>query len=288
MSVPSWLTRILDHYQVPYEMHHHPPVHSASHLAHAEHISGCWVAKPVFLMAGTQLITVVVPANARVEPARVQEVLGARDLRFASEVEIVARFKGCQPGTVPPLRLRADQTLLMDRSLAHLHTITFAAGTSEDAVTLRFRDWYRMVRPGVGRFIQATGTNGHVRPAPQVLVVEDESDTNDLLCRLLEREGFTCRGAQDGSRALVMAQEMRPAAILLDLMLPDMSGFEVYERLRRNGPIKAPPVVVVTALDDDAARQRGRQLGAEAYLIKPFTPEVLVREVHGVMADAGD
>jgi CheY-like chemotaxis protein len=286
MSVPLWLARIFDHCKVPYEVHRHVPVHSASHLAHAEHVSGRWVAKPVFLMADNRLVTVVLPANARVDLARVQEILGARELRFAAEAEIAGRFKGCQPGAVPPLRLRADQVLLMDRSLAHLHDITFAAGTNEDCVTMRFRDWYRMVRPGVGRFAQEVEANGHATKPPTVLVVEDESDTNDLLCRLLERIGYAPRGAEDGGRALLMARELRPSAILLDLMLPDMSGFEVYERLRRSGPIKPPPVVVVTALDDEAARQRGRQLGAEAYLVKPFTPEVLVRELQGIMADA--
>jgi CheY-like chemotaxis protein/prolyl-tRNA editing enzyme YbaK/EbsC (Cys-tRNA(Pro) deacylase) len=286
MSVPQWLTRILDHYQVPYQAHQHPPVYSASHLAHAEHVTGRRVAKPVFLTASKQLITVVIAANARLDPARVEQVLGVRDLRLMTEPEIVARFKGSQAGAVPPLRLRSDQVVLMDRSLARLNTITFAAGTTQDAVTMRFRDWYRMVRPGVGRFIQEPQPNGHGNEPPAVLIVEDERDTNDLLCRLLERAGYSCRGVADGSHALVLAREMRPAAILLDLMLPDMSGFEVYERLRHSGPIKATPVVVVTALDDEAARQRGRALGAEAYLTKPFTPEMLVRELQGIMADA--
>jgi Ala-tRNA(Pro) deacylase len=286
MPAPLWLARLLDHYQVPYRYHEHPPVHSAMHLAHAEHVPGGLVAKPVFLVAGRRLITVVLPASARVDVGRVQEVVGAADLRLASEAEIVARFKGCEPGAVPPLQLRADQILLMDRSLAHFSTITFAAGTSAGAVTMRFRDWYRMVRPGVGRFAQGQRANGHAPAPPTVLVVEDERDTNDLLCRLLEREGFACRGAEDGGRALAMARELRPTAILLDLMLPDMSGFEVYERLLQSGPLKAPPVVVVTALDDEAARQRGRQLGAEAYLTKPFAPDVLLRELQGIMADA--
>jgi CheY-like chemotaxis protein/prolyl-tRNA editing enzyme YbaK/EbsC (Cys-tRNA(Pro) deacylase) len=286
MSAPHWLARILDHYQVPYQYHEHPPVYSAAHLAHAEHVPGGQVAKPVFLVAGKLLITVVLPANARVDLPRVQQVVGAADLQLASEAEITARFKGCQPGAVPPLRLRGDQIILMDRSLAHFSTMTFAAGTNDGAVCVRFRDWYRMVRPGVGRFAESTEQNGKAQTAATVLVVEDEHDTNDLLCRLLEREGFACRAAEDGGRALAMARELRPAAILLDLMLPDMSGYDMVERLRQTGPLKAPPVVVVTALDDDAARQRGQQLGAEAYFTKPFKPDVLLRELQGILADA--
>jgi two-component system OmpR family response regulator len=103
---------------------------------------------------------------------------------------------------------------------------------------------------------------------------------------LLERGGFTCRGVEDGSHALAAARELKPAAIVLDLMLPDMSGFEVVEQLRRTGPLKSAPLVVVSALDNDEARQRGQQLGADAYLTKPFSAEVLLREVQEVMADA--
>jgi CheY-like chemotaxis protein/prolyl-tRNA editing enzyme YbaK/EbsC (Cys-tRNA(Pro) deacylase) len=284
MSVPSWLTRILHYYNVPFEVHQHPPVKSASHLAHAEHVSGRWVAKPVFLIAGRQLITVVVPANSRVDLGRVQAVLGKSDLRMATEEEIAVRFKGCAPGALPPLRLRSDQVFLMDRALAHLHDITFAAGTYEDAISMRFRDWYRMVHPGVGHFVLDQG-NGQAHQAPTVLIVEDESDTNKLLCQVLERGGYACRAAEDGSHAVSMAREVKPAAILLDIMLPDISGFEVVQRLRQSGPLKPPPVVVVTALDDDSARKRVEDLGADAYLTKPFTADALLKEVQNVMAD---
>jgi CheY-like chemotaxis protein/prolyl-tRNA editing enzyme YbaK/EbsC (Cys-tRNA(Pro) deacylase) len=285
MSVPVWLTQILHHYNVPFEVHQHPPVVSASHLAHAEHVSGRWVAKPVFFLSGKQLIMVVVPANARVDVSRVQEVVGKYNLHLACEAEIGARFKGCAPGAVPPLRLRADEVILMDRALAHFHDITFAAGTYEDAISMRFRDWYRMVHPGVGRFVEEQG-NGHADRPPMVLVVEDERTTNGLLCRVLERGGFTCQAAEDGSRAVSLAREVNPAAIVLDIMLPGMSGFEVVQRLRQTGPLKPPPVVVVTGLDDDSARKRIEELGADAYLTKPFSAEALLKEVHDAMEDA--
>src|SRR5262249_33254234 len=140
MSVPRWLTRIFHHYAVPYQEHHHLPVFSASHLARAEHVSGHRVAKPVFLAFGKRPVTVVLPASGRLDLERVRAVTGPGELRFASEAEITAWFKGCQPGGVPPLRLRSDQVLLMDRSLAHFGHLVFAAGTCEDAVALRFRD----------------------------------------------------------------------------------------------------------------------------------------------------
>ena len=282
MSVPRWLERIFAHYQTPYQVHQHLPVHSANQLAHAEHTSGHRVAKPVFFVAGNRPLTVVVPASAQVDPNRVAAVLGLNDLRLASEDEIAGWFKGCSAGCVPPIRIRSDQVLFMDRSLANLGTILFSAGTSEVAVSMPFRAWYRMVRPGVGRFAR----NSHNGKRPMVLVVEDEAATNQLLCQILEKKGYACRGAEDGQSALDLAAELRPAAILLDLMLPDMSGYEMYERLRREGPMRLPPAVIVTALEDEAVRRRGFELGADAYLTKPFYPAMLMEELDNVLADA--
>src|SRR6266852_6207102 len=220
MGTPRWLKQILNHYGVPYEEHHHPPVYSAQELAEAEHTSGWRVAKTVFLADRGRPVGVVLPASARLDLTRVQSVLGIPDLRLAIEAEITAWFKGCEAGAVPPLQLRGDERILMDRSLAHLGRILFPASTCEDAIAVRFRDWYRAVRPGVGRFaLPRPGANGAGAP-PTVLVVEDESATNDLLCQLLERAGYTCRGVEEGSRAIALAPEMRPSAILLDLMLP--------------------------------------------------------------------
>jgi len=286
MAVPCWLRQILDRYGISYEVHQHPPVFSASHLAQIEHISGYRVAKTVFLAVNGHPVAVVLPACARLDSQRVRDVVGNANLDFATEDQIASWFKGCQPGAVPPLRLRGDERILMDRSLAHLGQLLFPAGTSEDAVIVRFRDWYRAVRPGVGRF--ALPVNGEATPhgSPTILVVEDESDTNRLLCRLMEREGYACQGVEEGQQAVQMAAKVRPSAILLDLMLPDISGFEVCERLRQAGPLKRIPVVMVTALDDEASRQRGSQLGADAYLTKPFHPDDLIAEMHTLLADA--
>jgi CheY-like chemotaxis protein len=70
------------------------------------------------------------------------------------------------------------------------------------------------------------------------------------------------------------------------LMLPDMSGYEMYERLRREGPLRLPPAVIVTALEDEAVRRRGFELGADAYLTKPYFPAMLMEELDSVLADA--
>jgi len=286
MALSRCLKSILDHYGIPYEVRHHAPTPTAAHLAEAEHVSGYRVAKTVFLSSRDRPVAVVLPSCQRLDLDRVKGVLGDEDVRLATEPEIAGWFRGCEPGAVPPLRLRSDLVLLMDRGLAHLGEIVFPAGSLEEAVVVRFRDWYRAVRPGVGHFTVATnGRFDHVEP-PTVLVVEDEPETNRLLCRLLERRGFACRGVEQGGEALTAAREMRPSALLLDLMLPDMTGFDVYERLRKAGPFKRIPVIIVTALDDDASRQRGEKMGADAYLTKPFMPDTLVTELREVLADA--
>lgn len=152
MSVPHWLRRLLAYHGVPYREHTHAPVFSASHLAHIEHITGRRVAKVVFLNARNHPVMVVLPAVARLDIERVRSVLGDPELRLATEAEITGWFKGCEPGCVPPVRLRSDLRILLDRGLAHLGEIILPGGAPDVSIEVRFRDWYRAVRPGVGRF----------------------------------------------------------------------------------------------------------------------------------------
>lgn len=283
MSAPRWLKRILDYHHIPYEEHRHPPVYSASHLAHVEHITGRRVAKVVLVNAASHPVMVVLPAVARLDLERVRTVLAEPELRLATEAEIVGWFKGCEPGCLPPLRLRSDLRILMDRELAHLGHIVMPGGAADVSIVVRFRDWYRAVRPGVGCF--AANRPSHAARAP-VLIVEDEVETNQLLCQLLQREGVVCRGVEEGGQALVAATQTPPSAILLDLMLPDMSGLEMVQRLRREGSLKRIPWMVLTALDDEDSRRRVQELGADAYLTKPLQPQALVAEVRELLIDA--
>src|SRR5207247_1912198 len=126
-------------------------------------MSGYRVAKTVYLLAENKPVAVVLPWSARLDLARVQSVLGGAELRIATEDDIAGWFKGCPPGAVPPLRLLTDESILMDRSLACLNKIAFAAGSYTDAVAVRFRDWWRMVQPGVGRFTAGNGKSHNGR-----------------------------------------------------------------------------------------------------------------------------
>jgi DNA-binding response OmpR family regulator len=142
------------------------------------------------------------------------------------------------------------------------------------------------VHPGVGHFARGFAAARTSATEGPILIVEDEADTNKLLCQLLQREGVNCQGVEEGRKALEAATQTRPAAILLDLMLPDMSGWELVQQLRRQGSLKRIPWIVLTALDDEASRQRVNELGADGYLTKPLEPQVLVDEVRELLADA--
>ncbi len=117
----------------------------------------------------------------------------------------------------------------------------------------------------------------------RVLVVDDEPDVL-LLCRLnLQQEGHDLMEASDGAGALRLARDERPDAIVLDLMMPRMNGYEVLEALGRDAGTSTIPVLVLTAKSLRADRERSRELGAAAFLTKPFLPSELCDLVRSLL-----
>jgi two-component system, OmpR family, phosphate regulon response regulator OmpR len=121
--------------------------------------------------------------------------------------------------------------------------------------------------------------------ADDVLVVEDDPEINELVGAYAQLAGFEYRRALTGSDALSEIGRRAPALIVLDVMLPDLDGFEVCRQLKQNGsaPGARVPVIFLTAMDNDAARRKGMECGAVEYLIKPFDPDRLMEslERHG-------
>ena len=113
-----------------------------------------------------------------------------------------------------------------------------------------------------------------------VLVVDDERDTNDILASLVQARGFEPIQVFSGAEALAAVAEQKPDLILLDLMLPDIDGFELCDRLKRARETNLIPIVMVTALQDAHHRAAGVRVGANGYLTKPFTPAAALRD-HG-------
>jgi DNA-binding response OmpR family regulator len=115
---------------------------------------------------------------------------------------------------------------------------------------------------------------------PKVLLVEDDVDVVRVVKAYLEREGFTVKVESDGDSGLRSALAEPPALIVLDWMLPRLSGLDVLRSLRRTA---ATPVILLTARNDEMDRVIGLELGADDYVVKPFSPRELVARVRAVL-----
>lgn len=115
-----------------------------------------------------------------------------------------------------------------------------------------------------------------------VLIVDDEEAILTMLRYNLEKEGYKVYSAMDGEEALTMIQEKRPDIIVLDWMLPSVSGIEVCERLRANPETKGIPVIMLSARGEESDRVRGLDVGADDYMIKPFSPSELAARIRAV------
>jgi two-component system KDP operon response regulator KdpE len=115
---------------------------------------------------------------------------------------------------------------------------------------------------------------------PLILAVDDEAGILRLIRLELSSQGFRVIVAGDGEEALRLAEQQRPDIVILDIVMPDMSGLEVMRRLRER---MAVPVILLTAKDHDEDKVRGLELGADDYLVKPFNPEELSARVRAVL-----
>ncbi len=115
----------------------------------------------------------------------------------------------------------------------------------------------------------------------RILVVDDERNIVELVATALRYEGFEVRTAIDGMQALAAVRDAAPDLVVLDVMLPDVGGFELQARIRADG--QQVPVLFLTARDAVEDRVRGLTLGADDYMTKPFSLEELVARVHAVL-----
>lgn len=120
-------------------------------------------------------------------------------------------------------------------------------------------------------------------PNPRILVVDDEPDIVALVAYHLAKEGYRVATAATGTEALTTARRERPALIVLDLMLPGLSGFEVLEQLRADAATSGIAVLMLTARREEPDRIKGLSLGADDYLTKPFSPQELVLRVRAIL-----
>ena len=120
-----------------------------------------------------------------------------------------------------------------------------------------------------------------VSTAPTILVVDDERNIVELVRLYLRSEGYQVEVAYDGREALEKASTLHPDLVVLDVMMPELDGYEVTRRLRQDGG--KTPVIMLTAKGEDADKVEGLELGADDYLAKPFNPRELVARVRAVL-----
>lgn len=114
---------------------------------------------------------------------------------------------------------------------------------------------------------------------PKILVVDDEATIRLLIRASLEGAGHCLLEAADGASALQMARSRRPDLILLDIALPRLSGLEVCRRLKADPATAATPILVLTGFAQQAERQAAEEVGAQAFIAKPFSPAALLAQV---------
>jgi len=118
---------------------------------------------------------------------------------------------------------------------------------------------------------------------PVVLIVEDDPDLGGSIVEYLSEEGFDARQARDGDQAMRLIDDLHPAVVVLDLMMPRRDGFSVLRELRADGRIAKLPVIVVTAIFGLSERLYATELGAADYLTKPFELSDLVTRVRALL-----
>ena len=149
MATATWVRDELEEHGIAYEELHHPEAYTAQTLAQREHVSGHRVAKVVCVIMDGEPVELVIPASRRVNLDRAREVLGARDLRLATEDELQQYFTGCETGAIPALRHWQGIDVVMDGCLHLDGDILIQGGTHRDAIRMRFDDWFEMVQPRV-------------------------------------------------------------------------------------------------------------------------------------------
>ncbi|RPJ62493.1 MAG: DNA-binding response regulator [Acidobacteria bacterium] len=116
-----------------------------------------------------------------------------------------------------------------------------------------------------------------------ILIIEDDRDIVELLSHNLAREGFDVHEARDGETGLALARRHKPSLILLDLMLPGIQGLEVCRQLKQREDSRVTPLIIVTAKGDESDVVVGLELGADDYLVKPFSIKELIARVRAVL-----
>ena len=121
----------------------------------------------------------------------------------------------------------------------------------------------------------------------KILIAEDETDIRDLIAFTLQYAGYEVQSARDGQEAVELARAEPPDLVLLDVRMPRMTGYDVCRALKADPALKQAPVVFLSAKGQDAEIRAGLDAGADAYLLKPFSPAELTEEIKSILSRYG-
>lgn len=120
---------------------------------------------------------------------------------------------------------------------------------------------------------------------PLIVCIEDEREMIELVKLILSRKGYQVHGAEGGQAGLDMVRNLRPHLVLLDLMMPDMDGWEVYQQMRADDSLKDIPVIIITAKAQSIDKILGLHIAkVNDYITKPFAPSELIQSIESVLA----
>jgi Ala-tRNA(Pro) deacylase len=152
MATQAWVKQLLTQRGVPYQECHHPDAFTAQEVAQKEHISGHRVAKVVVVIADGRPVELVLPASRRVAFDQLRRVLGVQEVRLATEAEMANYFPDAEVGAMPALDHWKGVEVLMDSTMQIQGDILLQGGTHQDAVRVRFTDWFQAIHPRVDSF----------------------------------------------------------------------------------------------------------------------------------------
>jgi DNA-binding response OmpR family regulator len=117
----------------------------------------------------------------------------------------------------------------------------------------------------------------------KILIADDNENIRDALTYLLEDEGYLLNMAKDGSDALKKAREFRPDILFLDIMMPEINGYEVCRIIKNDPALKGIYVIMLTAKGQVAEQERGKEVGADEYIVKPFSPMEILSKIKSIL-----
>jgi Ala-tRNA(Pro) deacylase len=159
MAIVKKLKELFDEAKVSYEVYNHPLAYTAQEIAERQHFSGNHMAKVVMLKIDGKLVMAVITGNRKIHLPTMRAILGAGDVRLATEDEFFAKFPHCEIGAMPPFGNLYDVPVYVDPAVTHDESIFFNAGNHVQTVRMRYKDFERLVNPAIVRLTEEKRTH---------------------------------------------------------------------------------------------------------------------------------